>query len=70
VVANDPWLNEGYDTPALFPGAQNEVDGSGMATSIDEDICRVITEKFNIPYDQIIASLKDGTYDDVAVRRY
>lgn len=67
-MANDPWLNDGYTEPATYQGAA-PVAGQDdrMSEPIDEDICRFVTTKFNIPYDQIVASLKNGTYDDISV---
>lgn len=60
MLVDDVWLNEGYETPATvqdLPSDPNETP--------DEDICRFVTEKFNIPYDQIINSLRENNYDDV-----
>ena len=62
MIADDPWLNDGFDGPAVV----QELPSSDAEKSMDEEICRFIVEKFNVPYDQLVGSLKQGTCDDIA----
>jgi len=59
IVADDAWLNEGYDTSCLWQ--ENEVE-----VREDEDIIRIMDEKFHIGREQTLKALKEDAYDDVA----
>jgi len=57
-VADDPWLNEGYDTSCLWQA--DEID-----VKEDDEIIKVMESKFGITRDQTLKSLREDVYDDV-----
>ena len=63
MLADDPWINEGYDSSPIM---------TDMSTNIDEDetLIKLIEQKFSISPDQIRKSIREEVYDDVSSLYY
>jgi len=57
-VADDAWLNEGYETSCLWQADDIDVKE-------DDEIIKVMEAKFGITRDQTLKSLREDVYDDV-----
>ncbi|KAJ3351668.1 Serine/threonine-protein kinase par-1 [Allomyces javanicus] len=63
IIADDPWLNEGYTEPPIC----NDLS---MKISEDENLIKMIELKFHIERDVIVKSLRDNVYDDISALYY
>ena len=63
VFADDPWINEGYDSSPIV---------TDMSSSIEEDesLIKIIEQKFSIPAEQIKKSIHEEVYDDISSLYY
>jgi MAP/microtubule affinity-regulating kinase len=63
ILNDDPWLNEGYeDSPVLVDKSEVFVE--------DEEIVKLVEQKFKIEKEVILKSLRDGVYDDISALYY
>ncbi|KAI9175981.1 hypothetical protein H9P43_006345 [Blastocladiella emersonii ATCC 22665] len=62
-LADDPWINEGYSESPICSDLS-------MKISEDENLIKMIEQKFHIDRDSILKSLRDGVYDDVSALYY
>ena len=61
IICDDIWINEGYtDSPVT------DNIGPDPIQEPDDEILRFMTDKFSVPRDQILACLKENTYDDIS----
>ncbi|ORZ33023.1 kinase-like domain-containing protein [Catenaria anguillulae PL171] len=63
IIADDPWLNEGYNEPPIC----NDLS---MRIEEDENIIKMIENKFHIERDVILKSIRDNVYDDISALYY
>ncbi|KNE67824.1 CAMK/CAMKL/MARK protein kinase [Allomyces macrogynus ATCC 38327] len=63
IIADDPWLNEGYTEPPIC----NDLS---MKITEDENLIKMIELKFHIERDVIVKSLRDNVYDDISALYY
>lgn len=56
-------MNEGFqESPVILSTAVS----SELVASPDDDVIRYMAEKFNVSREQILTTLREGAYDDVA----
>jgi MAP/microtubule affinity-regulating kinase len=60
LLIDDSWINEGYDSSAIVQELPTD-----PSEDPDDEICRFINEKFNIPYEQTVGSIRENNYDDI-----
>ena len=63
MLADDPWINEGYDTSPIV------ADISQIMVH-DENIVTLIGQRFKVDRDTIMASLNENAYDDIGAVYY
>lgn len=63
ILIDDPWINETYgDSPI--------VQDLGESVQEDESIIKLVEVKFKIDREQVVAAIRDGSYNDVAALYY
>ncbi|KAJ1507513.1 MAP/microtubule affinity-regulating kinase 3 [Coelomomyces lativittatus] len=63
IIVDDAWLNDGYTEPPIC------MDLS-MKISEDENLIKLLEQKFHIGRDVILKSLRENLYDDVSALYY
>lgn len=63
VLVDDPWINEGYDHSPIKVDSSEKIEH-------DENIVKLIEQRFKVDRATIMKSLEEGAYDDIAACYY
>ncbi|KAJ3087093.1 Serine/threonine-protein kinase par-1 [Quaeritorhiza haematococci] len=63
MLTDDPWINEGYSESPIEMDCSQKIEE-------DEALIRLIETKYQLPREQIVHSLRENIYDDIAAIYY
>ncbi|KAL7750556.1 hypothetical protein RI367_003897 [Sorochytrium milnesiophthora] len=63
IIADDPWIMDGYTEPPICSDLSMKIDE-------DENLIKLLEQKFHLPREVILKSLRGDVYDDISALYY